>query len=217
MKFSYKNINKLIKLMWIALPLGIAMMLISLKTNIPRYFVEHYCGIKELGIFAALAYFLVLGSRIVDALGKSVIPRLAKYYAKNQLKKFTKLMLKFMGFNAFIGFIGILLALFFGSSILRIIYSKEYALHADILVWIMFAATISYVARSLGFGMTAVRYFRSQLVLFIIVIVATLSGSIWLIPKYGIIGAAWSLIISEIFFLVGGFIIIAFAVFCKKS
>src|SRR5208282_5174062 len=49
------DLPSLARLAWLALPLGIVMMLISLNSNIPRYFIEHYRGERELGIFAALA------------------------------------------------------------------------------------------------------------------------------------------------------------------
>lgn len=44
----------LVQLVWLCLPLGFVMMLISLNINIPRYFIERYLGERELGIFAPL-------------------------------------------------------------------------------------------------------------------------------------------------------------------
>lgn len=44
------------RLLQLALPLGIVMMLIALATSIPRFFVERYLGSHMLGIFAALTY-----------------------------------------------------------------------------------------------------------------------------------------------------------------
>ena len=49
------HLRTLIQLIQLTLPMGLVMMLISLNTNIPRYFIEHYLGERELGIFAAIA------------------------------------------------------------------------------------------------------------------------------------------------------------------
>src|SRR6516162_9856653 len=65
----------------LALPVGIVMALISFNANIPRYFIEHHLGTRELGIFAALAYPLAAGTTVVGALGQSATPRLARHYA----------------------------------------------------------------------------------------------------------------------------------------
>ena len=43
------DLPALTRLAWLALPLGIVMMLISLNTNIPRYFIEHYLGRARVG------------------------------------------------------------------------------------------------------------------------------------------------------------------------
>lgn len=63
-----------------SLPLGLVMMLISLNTNLPRYFIEQQLGERELGIFSALAYLMIVGTMVVNALGNSASPRLARHY-----------------------------------------------------------------------------------------------------------------------------------------
>jgi len=49
------NWPRLLRLTWLSLPLGVVMMLGSLMTNIPRYFIERFQGTHEPGIFAAMA------------------------------------------------------------------------------------------------------------------------------------------------------------------
>ncbi len=77
--FSLKwHTKTLLRLFWVSLPLGFVMMLISLNANLPRYFIEHYLGQRDLGIFAAMAYLQVVGTTVISALGQSASPRLAK-------------------------------------------------------------------------------------------------------------------------------------------
>ena len=98
------EIGALKRLVWLTLPLGVSMMLISLNTNIPRYFIEHYLGERELGIFAAMAYLMVAGKTVVSALAQS--PRshacrgIMQSATRNQCEAFSPAPAKLIGIAA---------------------------------------------------------------------------------------------------------------------
>ena len=83
----------------LALPVGVVTAIGSLDINIPRYFIEHDIGARDLGIFAALAYPLVAGTTVVNALGQSAAPRLARYYADRDYPAFASLLRKMLSFG----------------------------------------------------------------------------------------------------------------------
>ena len=186
------------KLIWLSLPLGLVMMLISLNANIPRYFLEHSLGKKELGVFAALAYLIVAGNMVVSALGSAARPRLAKYYAGGNVSAYQKLLFQLVAIACLLGLSGILVAWVAGGQILTIVYQPEYAKYTELLIWLMVTAGIGYVSSFLGEGMTAARYFRTQIPLFIVVTSTSAIASFWFIPKNGLKGAAIALMIAEI-------------------
>ncbi|MBE9218387.1 lipopolysaccharide biosynthesis protein [Dolichospermum flos-aquae] len=186
------------KLIWLSLPLGLVMMLISLNANIPRYFLEQSLGKKELGVFAALAYLIVAGNMVVSALGSAARPRLAKYYAGGNVSAYQKLLLQLVAIACLLGLSGILVAWVAGGQILTIVYQPEYAKYTELLIWLMVTAGIGYVSSFLGEGMTAARYFRTQIPLFIIVTSTSAIASFWFIPRNGLKGAAIALMIAEI-------------------
>ncbi len=192
------HLQTLRKLVWLALPMGFVMMLISLNTDIPRYIIAGYLGERELGIFAALAYLMVAGNMIVNALGQSASPRLAKYYAAGNGAAFRTLMVKLVGVGAVLGGIAILLAMVAGRQILTLVYRPEYAQQLNLFVWLMVAAGIGYVASFLGYGMTSARYFRIQMPLFTAVTGTSAIACLWLIPTWGLQGAAIALILAAI-------------------
>jgi len=183
----------LLKLAKMALPLGLVMVFISLNSNIPRYFVEHYWGEGELGIFASIAYLMVAGRTVIGALGQSASPRLAKHYANGRLRAFRSLFIKLIGIAVLVGAAGILVAVSIGEELLALLYQPEYA-RRNILILLMIVASISYIASFFGYGLTAVRYFRVQLPLTVIVASTTTLISFWLIPQFGLHGAALALI-----------------------
>src|SRR5205807_1688389 len=79
-------------ILWIALPLGLVLMLGSLSTNTPRYFIEHQFGSRELGIFSAIASLLNIAKTIVNALGQAALPRLARLFASQDIRPFLRLV-----------------------------------------------------------------------------------------------------------------------------
>jgi O-antigen/teichoic acid export membrane protein len=190
------EMGTLAKLAWLALPLGLVMMLISLNANIPRYFVERYFGERELGIFAAIAYLQMAGTTVVGALGQSASPRLAKYYAAGDGIPFRRLLLKLAGIGALLGGAGILVALVAGRELLTLLYGPEYV-QPELLLWLMVAAGIAYVASFLGYGVTAARYFQIQLPLFALVTAVTGLACLLLVPARGLRGVAVALVISS--------------------
>lgn len=192
------ELGKLGKLVWLALPLGFVMMLSSLNSNIPNYFIERYLGERKLGVFAAIAYLMVAGSIVVNALGQAGSPRLAKYYTAGNAIAFRTLLLKFVGIGVLLGGVGILVALVAGRKILTLLYQPEYGEYADLFIWLMIAAALSYVSSFLGQGMTAARYFHIQMPLFVVVTSTVAIACFWLIPTQGLQGAAMALIVAAI-------------------
>jgi O-antigen/teichoic acid export membrane protein len=193
---SKLRFSTFVRLSWLALPLGIVMLLLSLNTNIPRYFIEHYLSERDLGIFAAMAYLLVAGTTVVSALGQSASPRLAQYYVAGNYKEFRSLLLKLLNVGGVIGGFGILVVLVAGPQILTLVYRREYADHTDVFLMLMVAAGIGYIASFLGYGMTAARYFKIQAPIFFAVCLTTTISCLLFIPEKRLVGAALAIVIS---------------------
>ncbi|WP_409341842.1 lipopolysaccharide biosynthesis protein [Paenibacillus sp. MBLB4367] len=174
-----------------ALPLGIVSLLISVNLNIPRYVIENQLGTYELGIFSAIAYFMLFNSIPINAVGQSASSRLSRYYVEH-VSGFRKLLSKLAIFGLLFGSVGIALTLLAGNGLLHALYGKEFAEQDVLLVWLMVAATIGNVESILWYGVTAAQYFKVQLPVFICVNVLTLISCVVLVPRYGLIGAAVS-------------------------
>jgi O-antigen/teichoic acid export membrane protein len=201
----------LMTLTLLALPVGIVMALISFNSNIPRYFIEHHLGTWDLGIFAAVAYPLTAGTTVVNALGQSAVPTLARYYADGDYRAFSSLTRKLLGLGLAIGIGGVLLIWLFGRPILLLLYRPEYSDRVGIFLWLGLSAGISYVASLLGYAMTAARYFRVQLLVFLISTLVTVAGCAVLIPRYQLLGAAIAMILAAICQAIGSAAVITHA------
>ena len=188
---------------WVALPLSGVMLLGSLCANMPRYFIEHHMGARELGIFSAAASLVSVGNTVINAVGQTVTPRLAKLFAWEGADVFASYSFRLLGFGAGLGLCAVACAVTLGRWTLALMFRPEYAGYAWLLTALMAAGAIGYMASLLGYAVTAARSFRAQMPLFVVVTAVTLLASALLIPAYGLAGAAMASGISSTVQLVG--------------
>ena len=177
-------------------PLGVVMLLVSLNASTPRYFVALHDGSRELGIFAAISYIAIVGTTLVGAAGQSLAPRLATLHAAGRTQDFFRLLARFAFVCGAVGVAGVTAALVMGEPLLRVLYSPEYTRASSVLTVAMVGAGLTYIASSLGYGMTAARQFAVQVPLFVTVSVATAGAAMLFVPAYGILGAAWACVVG---------------------
>jgi O-antigen/teichoic acid export membrane protein len=188
----------LARLAWLALPLGVVMMLFSLNANIPRYFVEHYLGEEDLAVFAAMAYLMMVGNQVVtNSLGQSASARLARYYAAGDRRAFWRLVGQLLAFGAALGVAGVLVAWVAGREILTLLYRPEYAEQPGVFTLLMVAAGLGYITSMLAYAATGARRMRSQTVALVAMTLATLLSGMVLVKSHHLAGAAVSTIIAS--------------------
>lgn len=178
------------RILWLALPLGLVMMLISLRNTIPRTFLESSYGEEDLGFFSALSYMVIAGSTIIMALSQSSIARLSRFHAAGNRQAFQSTITKLLGIGVLVGLGGVLVAAVFGEFLLGWIYSPEYAQHNDLFVVVMIGGALLYLGSLLGAPVSAMRAFRVQLWVYLVNVVLLVSLSWILIPRHGMMGAA---------------------------
>jgi O-antigen/teichoic acid export membrane protein len=172
-------------------------MLVSLLPNVPRYFIQGSLGERALGIFTATAFLVSSGSLIVNALGQSAFVRLAKHYGTGDVAGFNSLLLKLLGIAAVLGLGGIGVAVFFGHMLLTLLYRPEYAEHTDVLIAMMVGGAMTYVSGLMASAVTAARCFARQIPVLASAVGAAALASWVLVPKYGLLGAAFAVIITS--------------------
>jgi O-antigen/teichoic acid export membrane protein len=101
-------------------------------------------------------------------------------------------VLRLAGVGGLLALAGVAVAALAGEPLLRLIYTAEYASHARTFLVINLAAGIGYVASFLGYAITAARQFVAQTPLSLAVGASTALSAWWLVPRLGIVGAAWA-------------------------
>ncbi len=181
-------------LLWKGVPLGLVMLMISLNTNVPRYFISHFLGTEYLGYFGALSYVVIAGNTFVLALGQSSSPRLSRYYADRSMRDYIKMTSRLCAVGGVIAIVPIAVIRLWGGTILSLVYKSSYASYSWVFFLLMISAGIGYVTSFLGYSVTAARYFRIQPVILFLTVLATFLTSLCLVPNRGLDGAAYALI-----------------------
>jgi O-antigen/teichoic acid export membrane protein len=175
-----------------ALPLGLVLLLVSLTANAPRYAVEHYLGARQLGAYAAAASFLTVGATVINALGQSATSAMARAFGADR-RLFRRLSTRVILTALVLGLAGVAAAYLIGGPVLALLYRPEYAAHRPLLIQLMSAALLIYLAVALGYVVTSTRSFVQQLPLLACVAAASAAAGWILVPRFGLSGAAAAL------------------------
>jgi O-antigen/teichoic acid export membrane protein len=97
----------------------------------------------------------------------------------------------------------------FGAPLLTMLFRPEYAEHADVFLTIMWATLVATSAGVMMTALIAARFIHSQLPMICLTTLTALLACAWLVPQYGMQGAALSLAISKLPYLaIGGWLIV---------
>ena len=204
------------KIFKIAFPLGLVLMITSLTTNLPRYFIAHQLGNHALGIFSAIASLTAAASLLVNALGQAATPRLARMFVAGDHRGFGKLSFQLALMGLGLGVAGMAASLVLGRFVLTLFFRAEYAAHVDLLVLLSLAAGMGFVASLLGYAITAGRRFREQLPIQIASVSAAALTAFLLVPHYGLTGAAIACTVGPIVQTLGELIVLRSALNCIR-
>jgi O-antigen/teichoic acid export membrane protein len=205
------------ELLWRSLPLGIVVLLTTLNSSIPSFFIKHGIGERDLGIFSALGLTISVGNMAVVSLGQSAFTRLSRAYTRGNVRAFGALLVVLLACGAGLGVCGMLISKFAGREILSLLFRPEYAERADLLPWIMAAGAVLFMAQFLGFGLTAAGFYHSQVYLNILADLSLVVACYWLVAGKGLLGAILAMLIAATVQLVASAAVLAIAMRRKVS
>jgi O-antigen/teichoic acid export membrane protein len=191
--------------------LGVVLMLITLSGNLPRYAIERRLGATALGVFAAVASFQTIGAAVINPLGQTMTPRLARAFSEGDTGLFLRLAARLTGAACLLGAAGVGVALAVGRLALGAAYGRAFTPYRGLLVWMMAAGILSYAGSALGYVITAARTFASQAPLFVAVAAVSGAASWWLVPRLGLEGAAFALALAWAAQIAGELLILRYA------
>jgi O-antigen/teichoic acid export membrane protein len=190
-----QNWRSLVLLAW---PLGVVAALDSLNAGLPRYFLSWAVGNAEVGVFAAMVHLSFAGFVLVNAVGQSMAPRMARQYGKGERREFIRSATQLLGFAVLVGTAGILAASLSGDLVLRLIYGSEFVTRGRDFVLVMTAGALSYLGLSAVFLLSAAQILRVQVWLYAANTIGGIVCGLLLVPVWGIAGAAIAQVVANL-------------------
>ncbi|MCV6602048.1 MAG: oligosaccharide flippase family protein [Cohaesibacter sp.] len=175
-----------------ALPIGLASFVTAIAINVPRLLLEEQSGTSDLGIFAALTYFILLGSMVVNVLGQAVRSPLATAYDQGNGKRFWTIIGSGSLLAIGMGLVFWAGSVLIGEWLLDFVYGADFAAHYSLFCTIGFISMPVFWGTFLGFCLPSAGSYRLCLYAAFFSLLISLGASLLLIPDYGSTGAAWA-------------------------
>jgi O-antigen/teichoic acid export membrane protein len=193
------NLSILRRLVLLSCPLGLMTMLFSLNTNLPSLLLQQHRGVASVGVFATLLSLMGAGHVWINAMGHTVGVRFARHYAAMDSRGFGRMLAGILLAAGLLGASGFLGAVILGRPLLLLLFGAEYAAEAEALRWLMGAGAAGYMASALSYSMTASRQLKIQPLIMLVSVAMTCGLGQALIPRWGLVGAAASILASSLF------------------
>lgn len=209
--FSRKRLKEMIIFGAWVLPASLAFFVFDLSD---RFFVSHYRGLTELGLYAIginIASLIVFFS---FAFGQAWSPQVMKMYFSSR-KIYNQFVPRFFIYYLIFFFSLAALISLFGQEILKIFATEKFfgatVVIAPLALAMVFAATNQVTSLGINIARKA-KYFS-----FYTALAAALNIilNFLLIPKFGMVGAAWATAISYLFLTISYFVISQRFIFLK--
>lgn len=191
-RHTHRAAGGVAELLWTALPLGLASAIISLTVNVPRYALQHRLGAVALGVFAAAGYLVLTGNVLFSAIAQTLLPRFAELRTNGTPAGFRGLLRQALLGVGVAGGLAVWAAGLFGSGVMRRLYGADYAGQGRVLTVLTVATALGGVCFVLDAALSAARRFAGQLAVNAAVLAVAVAAVLVLVPRYGVIGAAWA-------------------------
>ncbi|MEO6150400.1 MAG: lipopolysaccharide biosynthesis protein [Mucilaginibacter sp.] len=176
---------------------GLSLLLVYMLPNIPRFILEKFRSSFELGLFSGYISLVIFTRIFVQSVVQNSLPYLAQHYDDNNLAKFLSKLKKEAGLITVLGLLQFLLVPVSGY-IFPLLFNKDFAGNQTLLCLIFTGSLFSFLAFVLNNGINAMKMFSIQLPVYACMVALSIGMAWFLIPKYGLNGAAMSVVVVNV-------------------
>jgi O-antigen/teichoic acid export membrane protein len=192
---------KLFSVLKVSWALGLSSFIVSLNSNLPRYFVDVFLGREAQGAFSSMSYLVILLSLPITALGVALRPKIASLVMSGDFLKVRYIVLITVGLVFIFWLMFFIASLFFSVDFVVFLYGSSMLSYAEDFIYaswvalpVLLGSLIMFLFSSLGGFKEGLFY--SLLSVFVMVVGCAfllLRGSVT-IPAIFIVWGASSLI-----------------------
>ena len=185
-------------LLRLGLPIGLIMALISVNASVPALALDHWMGKAQVGAFEAIGYPVLAMTLVIGAVGQAAAPGLAMLLAAGESRLLKRQVASLICFGASVGIVGAIASAFAGDWILSKLYGSEYGVYSRTLTILFVASALRNAYTYVGVLFFALRRLTVQLHIRYMSLAALVIGLVALIPRHGIEGVAWAILIAAV-------------------
>jgi O-antigen/teichoic acid export membrane protein len=190
--FKKSLAKSLLKESWPLILSGIA---ISLGMRIDQIMLKNYVSASELGYYAVGVRLAELFSFFPMIISQSIYPKIIKIDFETEKKKLQKLI----GFVFYLISGIALIVTLVASFTVNILYGIEFEESSIVLQILIWTIPVTYLGIITNRVLTIKGYQKIIFIKQFSLAILNISLNLYLIPKYGIIGAAWATLLADIF------------------
>ena len=190
------NPSLLLPLLRKSLPLGLAAIMIQIYLYFDTLLLGFFKGDESVGWYNSaykLVFFVLLLDRVFT---ETIFPLIARYYIES-IEKLKRLLVRYVKLIIAlvlpIGVGGTLLA----SPIMNLVYGPRYEDGVFVFQILIWAVSLSSVNSVYGYGLIGCNREKSYTFAVTIGTIANILLNLLLIPRFGLVGAAWVKLFSE--------------------
>jgi len=145
-------------------------------------------------------------------MGTTLSTRLAGSFKGGDLAQYRKELFRFALYCGVIGISLPLIAGIAGPKLIALVFTRDYTHDFGAFILLLVTGGVSYLVACVGYGLTSAGLFKVQVPWFGSMTLVTAALAWCLIPRYGMMGAAWAGLLSQTIQLVIGCAILYAAV-----
>jgi O-antigen/teichoic acid export membrane protein len=191
-----------------ALPLGVALVLNTIYFRIDAILLSVLRGPEDTGIYGAAFRFLEVSTSFTNLLVLSLFPLLAAASHGHDVARVRELAQRGLDLLVLAGVPLVVGTIMVAPSLIRLAAGEAFTASVSPLRIVIVAAALMPVNSLFGYLLIAMRHERDALWLNIVALVMNVALNVALIPRYGVIAAAWIGTASEVVILVGVLVLV---------
>jgi len=211
------DIYKIKNILKCCFPLMLSSIFPIITTAIPRRQIQLIYGEESLGYFSTIFTPTVLIITLAPALILAVVPVITDYWIQNAKKKFIKITLICYLGCVIITIIAELFALFWGKSILNIIFGESILQYYNLLYWAIAVTGFNAMTSCGNAILIPMRKNKSVAFASLLSMITAFSFSSIFIKKHYIYGAAYLLLTAYFIQIIAQTLIIIISIISKKE
>ncbi|MBA6370480.1 oligosaccharide flippase family protein [Colwellia sp. BRX8-4] len=154
----------------LGLPLAITAFLLSLRSVLPRFFIENEMSFEYVGMFVSYLYLVNAAGIAIQSWSQVISPKISIAFNNNDFTQVKSIFLK-GGVGVFLYSLVFAIGFYFlGKESVKLIYSDELNLETSTITAILLYMFTTYIASYLGYCVTAIKEFKSQPRIFLLLL-----------------------------------------------